>query len=497
MDEPRETPAPPPDPAPEPAPAAGPVLPPLPEAPPPAATDPADEAGTRGRVKRRRRGRRRVPFGEYLGVTFAWDREDEDQLARADWPLAPALIQGAVRGGIAGTLLMAFALGVSALEPALAAYPLAQVALAATGLPLGAAVLGIADALSARLPRRSSALARFVGGLFAPATVLVPSFSWLAAQQAAAAAKGPAGTTSSVAVPALLVTLVVSGIGLYLGLAFAFVGRPRRGASAFAILVRALVAATVFGALVGVTLAVLQIAFKVKLPNLVVNEILSNLMRGIYLPALVLCVGHVLARDAGRRIGRWLEPFQAHRDTESIARYDREVQEWLAARGRASAEPDPAKARVHLEAAFDRARAALAEALANERLAHVRRAAVCRVARLIFALDRLDAIEALPESLPERELLGAERSRVRGDPAGALAIAEGALAALKARTDAHAAEARVDAYAIMASAEIDLGRLEPARLHLEAVRRAVGQPILERFEAAALLARIGPEITRT
>ena len=116
MDEPQDTPAPPPVPAPaEPLPAE-----PTPAEPPP--PEPAEEAGSRGRVKRRRRGRRRVPFGEYLAITLGLNQEAEDE-PRSEWPLAPALIQGAVRGGIAGTLLMAFALGVYALEPSLAAFP--------------------------------------------------------------------------------------------------------------------------------------------------------------------------------------------------------------------------------------------------------------------------------------------------------------------------------------------------------------------------------------
>lgn len=200
-------------------------------------------------------------------------------------PIAPGLIQGALRGLLAGAFTATFA-GVAALlldprEPELAIG-------AAVEIPIIATVLGAADGYEARrAPNPFVRLAAAIVG-FALAATVVASVNELVFKRALAGEP-----TAAVAQAALYGAL----LGIPLGISAAVAGPHERGASA---------ARRFRRALRGAALPALVLAGLIPFDNDRWWYLLAAV--SALAIAVIHATGHLIVRPLGRWVGRWLEP---------------------------------------------------------------------------------------------------------------------------------------------------------------------------------------------
>jgi hypothetical protein len=225
-------------------------------------------------------------------------------------PFAPGLIQGAVRGGVAG--VFAAALGLLLLLLVEGKVEGGIVVALGVGIPCGAAVLGAADGIAARLGSgRARLLARLVGGMLAPYAGATPVFCLAALTERTTPWAELAATRDFwIAFWGLAI------LGLAVALALAIPGgspRARTGERFF----RIALGANLSGALVGLGMVVLSKSGS--FAPILFGLALANAF------AIALFLGHLVARPIGRSVGAWLEPHESGEDRiEARAAYDRD-----------------------------------------------------------------------------------------------------------------------------------------------------------------------------
>lgn len=206
-------------------------------------------------------------------------------------PIAPGLIQGAVRGLLAGAFTATvLALVLLALLPDESATKVVLV----LAVPIVATVLGAADGLEARIgPRRLVRFAAPVLGGGLAGTVL-------ASADALVMGRTGVGVPTEVVLAA---AVAWAGAGVPLGIALMIAGPHERGASVGRRYIRALEGGAIVGSiplLIGGAELVLRVS----------SEGVALVVAGFGGAALaaVHCTGHLVFRSAGRSVGQWLEP---------------------------------------------------------------------------------------------------------------------------------------------------------------------------------------------
>ncbi len=200
--------------------------------------------------------------------------------------VAPGLIQGALRGLIAGVFAAAVLLAVVAMTATSWLGNDAWLVIA-IGLPIVATFMGGADGLEARLPRGGNwarGLAPIIGGAFA--AMIFSTIVDLVARN------GRAGLPTA---KVFVVAIIGGSLGIPVALGMIVAGKHHRGASFLERAFRAL-RASVTPFLVAIVAGVAWNTYTIVLFPI-----------GVVGVALLLVLGHTIARPMGRSVGSWLE----------------------------------------------------------------------------------------------------------------------------------------------------------------------------------------------
>jgi hypothetical protein len=249
--------------------------------------------------------------------------------------VAPGLIQGALRGLIAGVFAAALLLAVLAVTAR--TLPPEVFLGVGIGLPLVAAFMGGADGLESRIPRGGNlvrGLAPVLGGMFAAMI-----FATLDDLVAGARAGLPSEKVLEYAGDGALSAIPV-------GLGMLAAGGHQRGSSLLERVARAL-RASVFPFLVSLVVALYPDPIAIPLLPLSVLAV-----------AVLLVLGHTLARPMGRSVGRWLEEERSWATRLDAGERYRELARKAAEARRLAESATGAKRALHVASGLEEAREA-------------------------------------------------------------------------------------------------------------------------------------------
>jgi hypothetical protein len=389
--------------------------------------------------------------------------------------LGAAAVVGLVRGVVAGTVLAAIpCVGVFADAPRHELWPVAQVWL---GTVLAASSLAIGDMVSARLAGFASQGARFLGGFLAPLAAFAPVFSLA---DLPAVGKVPIEGVIGVAF-----------FGVALGLGQVASGAPRNKGYARSGCARGAIAGVVTGVIYGGAASFMSRGDGGAI--LVFMTVFA-----LWVLMALLAFGNFVAGPLASRVARALEPDAPLEETVSAGeRFDVSLRRAGDALYRAR-EEDGYHRPVSLERSLVEARRARDAAVAGELGSEAAGQATRAMVEALIELGRLDDAESLLGEFPRSAPIRAELLRLRGDPAGALALARSGLDALVGDPTSGAKSLAASYRAILALAENDLGNKDTARAHLAQVSEEFPDwypRVLARLSAKAVAASLDRKVS--